>query len=521
MKQFRFRFFRALIAMAVPCLMISCKLNAQPKNEVEVGTSHLKIRMLGECPLSDNIFISMGLGSVLGNPFETRDYEIAETGNGVYEIDVPVELHKSIAVLKIADKREQAFALGFIELINGDTLAIDCTFSHDNWLPEVTISNRDGFNGYSMGYDKNVAAYISDKFYNMISSQDDGRPLHGITDAEKVYAAGDKAWQEVLWQNDAVYLPLINDETAKEYMQDEERAILKNNMHEFIYGMEYLRYDRMRDHWASKGNRDLPPLEYYDFLNRIDFDYLLDFIPFYSPNHIAKRILKFLPVGIEPIGETPVRKWKADTKKKLGKVMKNVPDNLLDMLSASSYWLQLNEENTPFSPVQIKNISKGYKNDLGKILLSQNEKLEAQLKSKPKVWDIRDAKITFDLKTYIDAYYKGRPVVVDFWNTWCMPCLKAHGQTEELRKGPDGDGVVFLYISDSSSKDDAEFDKISMELGGEHLRLAQDVAFTYLESEGFNSFPTYFFFDRNHNLVHKQTAFPGKEKYQELLRKIK
>ncbi len=145
---------------------------------------------------------------------------------------------------------------------------------------------------------------------------------------------------------------------------------------------------------------------------------------------------------------------------------------------------------------------------------------EAEAKAKPNVWDIRDAKITFDLKTYIDAYYKGRPVVVDFWNTWCMPCLKAHGQTEELRKGPDGEGVVFLYISDSSSKDDTEFDKISMEVGGEHLRLGQDVAFTYLEREGFNSFPAYFFFDRNHNLVHKQTAFPGKEKYQELLRKI-
>ena len=118
------------------------------------------------------------------------------------------------------------------------------------------------------------------------------------------------------------------------------------------------------------------------------------------------------------------------------------------MLSAASYQMQLDDEIRPFSAAQIRNISEGYDDDLGKILLSHNDRLCGQYALE----DLTD-RSEFDLRKYIDDNYPGKPVVVDFWNTWCAPCLQAHNTTEAIRKLPEAKGVVFLYVSDTSSDD--------------------------------------------------------------------
>ena len=231
-----------------------------------------------------------------------------------------------------------------------------------------------------------------------------------------------------------------------------------------------------------------------------------------------KNILLYFPVKIDPIGNVPVDQWQAQAREKLGKVLTDIPDSMLRLLSAASYKMQL-DDNKPFTPTQIKNISEAYSDDdLGRILLNANNKLEAQLNERLNVHDLT-AEQSFKLKDFIDANYPGRPVVVDFWNTWCGPCLKAHKDTEAIKALPEAQNVVFLYVSDTSSDLDA-FSKLAPQIGGEQLRLSLDVAGEFLESEGYKSIPSYFFFDSNHNLIHKQTAFPGQEKYKHLLQQI-
>ncbi len=122
----------------------------------------------------------------------------------------------------------------------------------------------------------------------------------------------------------------------------------------------------------------------------------------------------------------------------------------------------------------------------------------------------------FDLKKFIDENYKGRPVVVDLWNTWCGPCMEAISQSEETKQEFAGSDLVFLYVADDSSPED-EWSRKAEEIGSKQVRVSTDTSAAILKSHNLEGFPSYLFFDRNHNLIHSRTAFPGTRRFRELL----
>lgn len=231
--------------------------------------------------------------------------------------------------------------------------------------------------------------------------------------------------------------------------------------------------------------------------------------------YFLSNFLKCIDGGLEDIGERPVKEWKEYMDRKLAPAMRERPKLLLDLLAGMSYVWQIDQKK-PLTPLQIKNINEGFTDDIGKIVLARNEALVARLEKKEKAELRNMTDEAFELKKFIDENYKGRPVVVDLWNTWCSPCMEAISQSEETKQEFAGSDLVFLYVADDSSPED-EWSRKAEEIGSKQVRVSTDTSAAILKSHNLEGFPSYLFFDRDHNLVHSRTAFPGPRGFRELL----
>lgn len=365
------KYFIRLLAMA--CISLLGWSTSCYANDVKIGKAHITVNMSGDMPVDSNRIVYVMWNRVLIQPGRVCEAKpVINSDRTKFEFDIPLQTENGYALVKVSDETLNAHTYAFLNVGDGDSLTLDCIYDHKKYVSAIP-SSREGMNKYPMtvslgnptcyfieqiDLNFNVGDYTADTPYK--------KPLN----ADKIYAAGDKAWEETLKQLVAFYGPIINDEGHKFLLQEEDIEAFENKLKNYIYAEYFLDYNKTRERWAPDGNRDLPPLEYYYYiLNDIDFNSVLDYYPCETPTHLLVSIIKNVPVGIEPIGDTPVVEWKAQTKEKLSKVMTDVPDILLDLLSASSYFIQIAENETLLTDKQKKNISEGYSNDLGKVIL--------------------------------------------------------------------------------------------------------------------------------------------------------
>ena len=97
----------------------------------------------------------------------------------------------------------------------------------------------------------------------------------------------------------------------------------------------------------------------------------------------------------------------------------------------------------------------------------------------------------------IIAPYKGKIVLVDFWNTWCAPCRGAIEAVEPLKNTVlKSDDIVWLYIANESSPL-AKYREMIPGIKGIHYRLPKD-KWDYLRDKfGIDGIPSYVLVDRS------------------------
>ncbi len=107
--------------------------------------------------------------------------------------------------------------------------------------------------------------------------------------------------------------------------------------------------------------------------------------------------------------------------------------------------------------------------------------------------------------------YKGKVVYLDFWATWCNPCVRALNHSQKLGETFAGQDVVFLYISLDENKKEWENFLASNDLTGVHLHedngniYQSEIARLYKVKK----LPTYILIDKNGKIAYNPAKNPG------------
>jgi len=479
------------------CLLFSQSilLQAQSENlsfvpQIKYEKATLSGKIIGKSP-GDGGFKSIVLS--FSNPVtsDRTNCEIPIKNDGTFTVSIPIQC------ISIGFASSD-FYEGIICLIPGEETKLEITYD-SNQKKHVELINR-------LGITADDAMNIMEVITLVLSHQTD--KVDEVVTPELFSQLAMKSLQDKL---KIIEASTKLSDAAKQITNSELRTwYILQVLLNYVETMYKIYMDQHKnDAGLKEFKAQIPDKSYYSFLKYFNFNDP-SYLSSSSYSKIFESLLNNEIMAIPAIGEMSVDAWLIKVKEILKDDIGSDTGIFYDLLVSNAYAKQLNEMG-PFSDIQKQNIKSYFVNkSFTDILIDENEKVMqlAAKSNKERIFKIDRS--SDNVMDSIISKYKGKVVFVDFWATWCAPCLAAMRISESVKSEFENKEVVFVYMTDPSSPRKAWEQKISV-IGGEHYYVTNKEWDNLNKTYGFSGIPHYLIFDKSGILKHNYHTFMGNE----------
>ncbi len=504
-------FIKQILAIALCTLLISCgqaqtNESRLPDPQIKSGIARLFGKVINYQLQTETPVVKLGIPHPI--TAETVQFETELKEDGTFYFEVPVECNVNIGYLDLSNHNS-----GFYVCLSSE-METKLEFIYDE-SGVIKISDITGSIGLTCD-DLNHMGTVVKEMY-----------MHKNPDSMRIYIENPDKFAQMAMKGLKLKLEIAQNNShlsigAKNYVSsDFKLAMLIRRLLDYK-GMVYMDYknfmpEEERDNFIAPPE---PDKSYYTFLqlfNLNDPQYL--YSAAYSD--VLQVILSNDTLNIPAINEAPIDKWMMEVKESISELVGFETGQFYDMLAVNAYAKQFNDKLEPLSEKQKENIKTYWANgEIAKILLRKNEEIIRLAKEKSALVVNETPVVPKEkLMETIISKYKGKAVVVDFWATWCGPCLESMKEMNPLKQELKDKNVVYLYITGSSSPVKLWEEKINS-IGGDHYYLNREEWEYLLEYFDFTRIPTYLFYDSAGVLKNKVTAYPGTEEMRKMIEEI-